>query len=85
MRKIYRNLIGTVALMLFFSACSDILEEKPRSIYEPGYFTTEEGVKGGLTSMYAHLRYIFGQGYYYNITLTGTDEMTWATSADGNF
>lgn len=46
MRKIYRNLIGTVALMLFFSACSDILEEKPRSIYEPGYFTTEEGVKG---------------------------------------
>lgn len=35
--------------------------------------------------MYAHLRYIFGQGYYYNITLTGTDEMTWATSADGNF
>lgn len=71
--------------MLFLSACSSILEEQPRATYEPGFFTTKEGVQSGLTSMYAHLRYIYGQGYYYNITLTGTDEYTWANSADGNF
>jgi hypothetical protein len=80
-------LTGTLLVMLFLaSSCSDdILEEQPRGIYEPGYFTTEKGVEGGLTSMYAHLRYIYGQGYYYNITLTGTDEYTWAASADANF
>lgn len=40
---------------------------------------------GGVTSMYAHLRYLYGQGYYYNSLLTGTDEVTYAQSADGNF
>src|SRR5690606_34863820 len=54
-------------------------------IYEPGFFKTEKGVYGGLTSMYAHLRFIYGQAYFYNTTLTGTDEVTWAQSADGNF
>lgn len=72
-------------MMLFLSSCSDILEEQPRATYEPGFFTTKEGVQSGLTSMYAHLRYIYGQGYYYNITLTGTDEYTWGNGADGNF
>ena len=32
-----------------------------------------------------HLRYIYGQAYYYNSCLTGTDEATYAQSADGNF
>jgi starch-binding outer membrane protein, SusD/RagB family len=86
MKSIYiKTCIGTAALMLFLAACTDILEEQPRSIYEPGYFQTEKGVMGGLTAMYAHLRYIYGQAYYYNACLTGTDEATYAQSADGNF
>ena len=32
-----------------------------------------------------YLRYIYGQAYYYNSCLTGTDEATWGWSADGNF
>lgn len=80
-----KSIVGALSILLLFTGCSDILDEKPRNIYEPSYFQTVEGVKGGVTSMYAHLRYIYGQGYYYNITLTGTDEMTWANSADGNF
>ena len=54
-------------MTLFLVQCSKILDEQPRSIYEPGFFKTEKGVKGGLTSMYAHLRYIYGQAYYYNV------------------
>lgn len=77
--------VGTVLISLFLWSCTDLLDEKPRSIYEPGYFKTEKGVMGGLTSMYAHLRYIYGQAYYYNSCLTGTDEATYAQSADGNF
>ena len=83
--KYIKTCIGTVALALFMAACTDILEEQPRSIYEPGYFKTEKGVMGGLTAMYAHLRYIYGQAYYYNACQTGTDEATYAQSADGNF
>lgn len=80
------RVLGTAALALFLTAsCSDILDEQPRSSYDPTFFKTEKGVEGGVTSMYTHLRYIYGQAYYYNSCLTGTDEATWGWSADGNF
>lgn len=80
------RVLGTAALALFLTAsCSDILDEQPRSSYDPTFFKTEKGVEGGVTSMYAHLRYIYGQAYYYNSCLTGTDEATCGWSADGNF
>ena len=80
------RVLGTAALALFLTATSsDILDEQPRSSYDPTFFKTEKGVEGGVTSMYAHLRYIYGQAYYYNSCLTGTDEATWGWSADGNF
>lgn len=87
MKRIYKaKFIGIGLLLFLIASCSkDILDEQPRSIYEPGYFQTENGVLGGLTAMYAHLRYIYGQAYYYNSCLTGTDEATYAQSADGNF
>ena len=80
-----KTIIGTALLTVFFVSCTDILEEQPRSIFEPGFFKSEQGVKGGLTSLYAHLRYIYGNAYYYNSGVTGTDEATYAQSADGNF
>ncbi len=82
--NIKSKILATVLVMLMV-ACTEILEEKPRSIFTPGFFKTEKGVMGGITSLYAHLRYIYGQAYYYNSCLTGTDEVTYAQSADGNF
>lgn len=78
-------LVSTAALSLSAAGCKDLLNEQPRSTYTPAFFQTERGVQGGLTSMYAHLRDIYGNGYYYNTTLTGTDEATYAQSADENF
>lgn len=80
-----KTFMVTAIITLFLGACSNVLEEEPRNNYTPDYFKTEKGVIGGLTSMYAHLRYIYGQGYYYNTTETGTDEATYAQSADANF
>ncbi|UOR06556.1 RagB/SusD family nutrient uptake outer membrane protein [Hymenobacter aerilatus] len=77
--------IGAAVISLSAVGCADLLEEQPRSIYEPGFFQTERGVSGGLTSMYAHLRYIYGDAYFYNTTLTGTDEVTYGRDADENF
>jgi hypothetical protein len=84
-RILKKTYIGAALLTLFLVGCSDILEEQPRSIFTPEFFKTEKGVMGGLTAMYSHLRYIYGQAYYYNTGLTGTDEATYAQSADGNF
>ncbi len=78
-------MLGMIVVALMAFGCSnDILEEKPRSIYEPGFFKTEQGIQYGLTSLYAHTRYFLGQ-YYYAATQNGTDEYTYAQSADNNF
>jgi starch-binding outer membrane protein, SusD/RagB family len=80
-----KSAIILALFLLVFSGCKKILEEQPRSIYTPDFFKSEKGVQGGITSMYAHLRYIYGQPYYYNTLETGTDEYTWGQSADQNF
>lgn len=86
MKKIQiKTFLATALLLLLVSGCKKILEEHPRSIYTPDFFKTEKGVQGGITSMYAHLRSIFGQPYYYNSLETGTDEYTYGQSADQNF
>lgn len=76
---------GLIATIWIATGCSnDLLEENPRSIYEPGFFKTEQGIQYGLTSLYAHTRFFLGQ-YYYAAAQNGTDEYTYAQSADNNF
>jgi starch-binding outer membrane protein, SusD/RagB family len=76
---------AALMLMLILSACSKVLQETPRSTYTPAFFSTQAGVSGGITSLYANLRNIYGNAYYYNTGETGTDEVTYAQSADQNF
>lgn len=87
--KVFFNKIAAICALLssllMCSSCGSILDEQPRSQFDPTFFTTEEGIEGGLTALYAHLRYIYGNGYYLNICETGTDEYTYAQSADNNF
>jgi starch-binding outer membrane protein, SusD/RagB family len=78
--------LGTVLMALFLVGCSKILNEEPRSIFTPDYFKTQNGVMGGVTAMYGHLRYIWGSPGYYDACLTGTDEATYgASGATGLF
>lgn len=67
------------------SSCNKVLEEQPRADFTPTFFQTEAGVQGGITALYASLRYVYGQAYYYNINTTSTDEATYGESADNNF
>ncbi len=80
-----RLLFGLVAIaaMLSSGACTDLLKETPRSIYTPDFFATPKGVENGVTSLYTHLRYLYGS-YYYSFTESGTDEYTIGESAEGN-
>ena len=66
-----------------FTSCGDVLDEQPRSQFDPTFFTTKPGIEGGLTSLYAHLRYLYGNGYYLSSCETGTDEYTYAQSGEG--
>lgn len=85
MKKIAKIALGIVGIAVLASSCSKVLDEQPKTIYTPDFFTTQMGVEGGLTALYAQLRYLYGNAYYYNILTTGTDEATYGASADGNF
>lgn len=81
MKRIFLNIYaGALLLTMSFAACNKVLEETPRAIYTPEYFKTTNGVMGGLTSLYAHLRTMYGNGYFLNNCETGTDEATWGQS-----
>jgi len=82
MKRILINIcMGTVTLsLLLMSGCTKILKETPRSSFTPQYFQTANGVMGGLTALYAHLRNIYGNAYYWNMCQCGTDETTWGQS-----
>ena len=85
MKNIAKIALGIAGVALLAGSCNKILEESPKAKYTPDYFSTAQGVEGGLTALYAQLRFLYGNGYYYNILTTGTDEATWGQSADGNF
>ena len=84
-RYTYKKIIIGAVAFFAMASCSDLLEEKPHDFYEPSYFKTEQGVLQGLTSHYANLRRIYGNPYFYSSLETGTDEATYAQSADNNF
>src|SRR5690606_34637262 len=72
MKNIYIKIVsGVIMATLTLGGCSKILEEEPRSVFTPEFFKTEKGILGGITALYGHLRNIYGNGYYYNATLTG--------------
>lgn len=85
MKKIAKIALGIAGIAVLASSCSKVLDEQQKTIYTPDFFTTQMGVEGGLTALYAQLRYLYGNAYYYNILTTGTDEATYGASADGNF
>jgi len=84
MKKIL-NIALAAAMLTLACACNKVLDEQPRTFYEPGFFKTEAGVQGGLTSLYRSLRLAYGQAYYFNSLETGTDEYTYGWQADNNF
>ncbi len=85
MKRTYiKSLVVVFALMTLSWSCSDILEEQPRSIFTPDYFGTEQGVLGGISSLYAELRWIYGNGDYHSGMQAGTDESTWGAVVGAN-
>jgi len=80
-----KHLMGSVLIVFFLAGCSKVLNETPQSTYTPVYFSTVNGVTGGITALYANLRNFYGNGYYLDACQVGTDESTYGQNADQNF
>ncbi|MDR1763935.1 MAG: RagB/SusD family nutrient uptake outer membrane protein [Dysgonamonadaceae bacterium] len=80
----FKTIASALFIALFAVSCSsDILDEHSRTAYTPDYFKTEAGIQAGITALYAHTRYFYGQ-YYYMVCESGTDEYTFAQNSNGN-
>lgn len=85
MKKTYLNIYTGVVLVAVFllGGCTKVLDETPRSSFTPVFFQTQNGVLGGITALYAHMRNIYGNAYLWNVLQGGTDETTWGASGGG--
>ncbi len=84
MKKL-RILANVAIVALTMSSCSDLLDETPRTSFTPEYYNTADGIYSGIVSLYADMRYIYGNGYWLNACETGTDEYTYGHGADANY
>ncbi len=84
MKNLNKIVLGACGALLLLSSCTSILEEHPKTKFTPEFFTTPAGIEGGLTALYSHYR-MFGQHGPFNSGAGGTDEATYAESADGGF
>jgi hypothetical protein len=82
MKRVTIVIYTSLLVVVFISACRKKLEEKPRSILTPEFFSTVQGFQQGLDAAYASTRLIWGNQDYFTITVIGTDEFK--RGIDGN-
>jgi hypothetical protein len=70
--KFYKLAISL--LLLSIIACEGYLSEDPRSVLTPQYFTTPDGIKAAVVSVYSGLRTQFCRQGTMPMTIYGTDE-----------
>ncbi len=69
--------LGFLGIILVLApACSEVLEEQPRSELTPEFFSTADGINKGVIAAYAYLRFVYGAESHMSLTIMGTDEFT---------
>lgn len=69
------------AIMVVGSACSDLLEEKPKSNVVPSAFATPVGLLAGISGVYNDIRSSWGTEGFTLLQIAGTDEQLMGGSA----
>ena len=59
---------------LFTTGCKKILEEQPRTFFAPSFFSTADGVQGGIAGIYSSFRGHWGTQIWLQQYNSGTDE-----------
>lgn len=71
-----------VAILLAATGCKKLLREEPRTFFAPGFFTTADGVQGGIAGIYSSFRGQWATQIWTQLFNTGTDEALRGGAAD---
>jgi hypothetical protein len=76
----YGLLLATILFASF--GCKKVLEEQPRTSFAPSFFSTADGIQGGIAGIYSSFRGIWGQQINMQLFNGGTDEALRGGSVD---
>ncbi len=79
--KIISYLLAGVVL-LSSSGCKKLLEEQPRTSFAPTFFTTTDGIQGGIAGIYSSFRGQWATQVWTQLFNSGTDESLKGAAAD---
>ena len=79
-RKIF--LYSLVFVAMFANGCKKLLEEQPRTSFDPSFFSTADGVQGGVAGIYSSFRGQWATQVWLQLFNSGTDETLRGAAAD---
>lgn len=80
--KIFKYCLLLSTIMITSSGCKKLLEEQPRTNFAPSFFTTSDGIQGGIAGIYASFRGHWGTQIFQQLFSSGTDESLKGAAAD---
>jgi hypothetical protein len=80
--KAFKYCFVLSALIFSTTGCKKLLEEQPRTSFAPSFFTTADGLQGGIAGIYASFRTQWGTQIWLQLFNSGTDESLRGAAAD---
>ena len=76
----YWLIFGSILFANF--GCKKLLQEQPRTSFTPTFFTTTDGIQGGIAGIYSSFRGQWATQIWTQLFNTGTDESLRGGAAD---
>jgi len=70
------------AIIFALAGCKKLLEEQPRTFFAPSFFTTVDGLQGGVAGIYSSFRGQWATQVWTQLFNSGTDESLRGAAAD---
>ena len=70
------------AILIIATSCKKVLEEQPRTFFAPTFFSTADGVQGGIAGIYSSFRGQWATQIWTQLFNAGTDESLMGAAAD---
>jgi hypothetical protein len=83
LRKLKYGLLLSMVLFTAFG-CKKLLEEQPRTSFAPSFFSTSDGIQGGIAGIYQSFRGQWATQIWTQLFNGGTDEALIGGSVDGS-
>jgi starch-binding outer membrane protein, SusD/RagB family len=82
--KFLKNCLLFAAILFATTGCNKLLEEQPRTSFDPTFFTTNDGIQGGIAGIYSSFRGQWATQIWTQLFNGGTDESLRGGSVDNS-